>query len=392
MKNIPFTYSIRNLFARRITFVLTLSGIALVVFVFCAVLMLAHGLQKTMVDTGSKNNVLLFRKGSDSELSSGVNRELVNVIATLPQIAEDNAGHPMLSSEVVVIINLNRKGIGDMGNVSARGVTPETAFELRKDMKIVEGRRFKPGSREIIIGKAIRQRFQNTDIGQTIKFGGDEWTIVGIHEAKGSAFESEVWGDVDQMMQAFNRQGAYSSVTVRLNSPADTASLNQNLESDNRLLTIKAESEPDYYRRQSRFLVIFIRVLGLSITFIFSIGAVIGAMITMYAAVANRTREIGILRALGFRRRSVLTAFLVESIILSLIGGGIGILMASFLQFLSFSTINFGTFSDITFGYILSSQTVLATLIFAVFMGIVGGFLPAVRASRQDILGALRAG
>lgn len=392
MKNIPFTYSIRNLFARRITFVLTLSGIALVVFVFCAVLMLAYGLQKTMVDTGSRNNVLLYRKGSDSELASGVNRELVNIITTLPQIDKNEAGRPMVSPEVVVIINLNRKGIGDMGNVSARGVTPKTAFGLRKDVKIVDGRTFNPGSREIIIGKSIHQRFQNTDIGQTIKFGGDAWTIVGIHEAGGTAFESEIWGDVDQMMQVFNRQGAYSSVTVRLNNPADTTSLNQNLESDNRLLTIKAESEPDYYRRQSRFLAVFIRILGLSITFIFSIGAVIGAMITMYAAVANRTREIGILRALGFRRRSVLVAFLVESIILSLIGGGLGILMSSFLQFLSFSTINFGTFSDLTFSYILSPEIVMAALIFAVFMGIVGGFLPAVRASRQNILGALRAG
>ncbi len=240
------------------------------------------------------------------------------------------------------------------------------------------------------MGKSTNKRFQNTDIGNAIDFGGDSWIVVGIHEANGSAFESEILGDADQMMQVFNREGAYSSVTMRLNDPADFASLEEALEQDNRLLTLKAESEPEYYQRQSRYLGIFIRVLGLTITIIFSIGAMIGAMITMYAAVANRTLEIGVLRALGFSRWSVLTAFLVESIVLSLIGGALGLLMASGLQFLTFSTINFGTFSDITFSYLLSPQIIVAGLTFAVVMGIAGGFLPAVRASRQEIITALR--
>lgn len=390
MKNIPFTYSLRNLFARKISFFLTLFGITLVVFVFCAVLMLAYGLQKTMTDTGRPENVLLYRKGSDSELSSGVDRNLVNIIAALPQISTDESGQPMMSPEVVTVINLDLKSTGDMGNVSARGVTPATAFRLRPDIKLVEGRMFRPGSREIIIGTAIHKRFRNADIGNTIKFGGDKWTIVGIHEANGSAFESEIWGDGDQMMQAFNRQEAYSSVTVRLNNAGAFPALEKALENDNRLLTIKAETEPDYYRRQSQYLAIFIRVMGLTITIIFSIGAMIGAMITMYAAVANRTREIGVLRALGFKRWTVLTAFLAESIVLSLIGGALGIVMASVLQFVTFSTVNFGTFSDITFSYLLSPNIIIAGLVFAVVMGLLGGFLPAVRASRKDILGALR--
>lgn len=390
MKNIPFTYSIRNLFARRLTFFLTLMGITLVVFVFCAVLMLAYGLQKTMVDTGVPENVILYRKGSDSELSSGVDRDLVNIIAALPQITSEG-GRPFLSEEVVTIINLNLKSNGDMGNVSARGVNPETVFKLRPDVKVIEGRSFNPGSREIIVGTAINKRFQNTGIGKTIKFGGDTWTIVGIHEAEASAFESEIWGDADQMMQAFNRQEAYSSITGRLENTADFAALEQALESDNRLLTVKAETEPEYYRRQSRYLAIFIRVMGLTITLIFSVGAMIGAMITMYAAVANRTREIGVLRALGFKRWSVLAAFLTESVVLSLIGGALGILMASVLQVLTFSTVNFGTFSDITFSYLLSPEIIFFGLLFAVVMGVAGGFLPAVRASRQNILGSLRA-
>jgi ABC-type lipoprotein release transport system permease subunit len=392
MKNIPLSYSIRNLFARKLTFFLTLTGITLVVFVFCAVLMLAYGLQKTMVDTGRADNIILYRKGSDSELSSGVDRNLVNIIATLPQVGRSASGQPIQSPEVLTVINLDMKSNSSMGNISVRGVTPGMVFTLRPDVTIADGRSFNPGSREIIIGSAIQKRFQNTNIGQTIKFGGDEWTIVGIFDGDGSAYESELWGDVDQLMQAFNRQGAFSSVTVRLAELSQLPSLQETLESDNRLLTLKAESEPEYYRRQSRYLNIFIRVMGLSITLIFSIGAVIGAMITMYAAVSNRTKEIGVLRALGFKRRNVLASFLFESIFLSLLGGSLGILLASLLQFLTFSTINFGTFSDITFGYILNREIILYGLLFSITMGLAGGFLPAVQASRQNIVSTMRGG
>ncbi len=387
---IPISYSIRNLFTRKVTAFLTILGVALVVFVFAAVLMLAYGVQKTMVSTGSDDNVLMLRKGSDNELTSGVDRELVNTIRTLPEIQVSANGKPLLSSEVVTIINLSKFGTSDMGNVNVRGLSLE-AMELRPTVQITNGRMFQTGAREIIVGKNIARRFEGAQMGKQIKFGGGFWTIVGEFEAGGTGFESEIWGDADQVMQALNRSAAFSSVTVRLKDTNSFDALNRSMQADNRLNTIKIEREKEYYERQSRMMAMFIRIMGLLITIGFSVGAMIGAMITMYAAVANRTVEIGTLRALGFPRRSVLTAFLIEAIFLSLIGGGMGLLIASGLQFFTISTVNFGTFSELAFSFALSPDIVVGSLLFAVVMGVAGGFLPALRAARLDILSALRA-
>lgn len=387
---IPLTYTIRNLFTRKLTAALTIGGIALVVFVFSAVLMLAHGVERTLIATGADDNVVILRKGAENELTSGINRDLSNTIRTLPAIAQTADGRPLVSTEVVVIINLLKFTTNDMGNVTVRGVSPE-AFVIRPAIKIAEGRSFNFGSREVVVGRNIATRFQGAQIGSTLKFGGDNWTVVGVFEAGGTGFESEVWGDVDQLLQAFDRSSAFSSLTAKLRDPGAFDEMKNLMEADNRLQTVKIEREKEYYERQSRFFAIFIRILGLVITIGFSAGAVIGAMITMYASVANRTVEIGTLKALGFQSGSIMTAFLIESVALSLIGGLIGLGLASTLQYFTISTINFGTFAELAFSFSLSPSIVQYSIIFAIVMGVLGGVLPAARAARMDILSALRA-
>jgi len=241
------------------------------------------------------------------------------------------------------------------------------------------------------VGSSISSRFRGAKLGQTLKIGGDEWRITGIFEADGSGFESEVWGDAEQVMQTLNRLSTFSSMTVRLNHIGDFDALQDAMDRDQRFQQIRIEREKEYYERQSQLMATFIRILGLVVTIIFSAGAMIGAMITMYASVANRTVEIGTLRALGFKRRSVLATFLLESIFLSLVGGLVGLLIASGLQFFTISTINFGTFAELAFSFSLSLDIALWALAFSIIMGVIGGFLPAARAARLDIVTALRA-
>ncbi len=385
---IPLSYTWRSLWARRLTTVLTLGGIALVVFVFAAVLMLSHGVEQTMIDTGSDDNVIVLRRSANSELVSQIDRDAANMIRTNPSIATSGDGKPVVSTEVMVIINLLRKETNDMGNISVRGVSPE-APALRPEVRIVEGQMFRFGSHEIILGSSLAKRFQGTGIGEQIRFGDALWTVVGHFDAAGNGFESEIWGDVEQLMPAFGRP-VFSSVTLKLRNTADFDAVKKQIESDPRTQYTELKREKDFYSEQSKLMSDFIKILGLVVTIIFSIGAVIGAMITMYAAVANRTVEIGTLRALGFQRRSVLSAFLVESVFLAVIGGGAGVALAALLSFVRISTVNFGTFSELAFGFTLSPSIVVSAMVFSTLMGIVGGFLPAVRASRMNILTALR--
>ncbi|MGA9115635.1 MAG: ABC transporter permease [Bacteroidota bacterium] len=387
---IPLTYTLRSLLTRRLTSALTAMGIALVVFVFAAVLMLSDGITKTLVATGDERNVIMIRKGSDSELISGLDRDLVNTVRSLPAFATGPGGKPLVSAEVVTIINMEKLASGDMGNINVRGVGPEVSG-IRPGVRLTAGRWFRAGSREIAVGASVHTRFQGADIGRAVRFSGDAWRIVGVFASDGNGFESEIWGDAEELLGALNRPGVFSSVTARLRDPGSLAELEGLLESDNRLRTLRLEREKDYYERQSSFMAIFIRVLGLVITFGFSAGAVIGAMITMYAAVSHRTVEIGTLRALGFPRRSILAAFLVESSLLALVGGGAGLLLASGLQMFTISTVNFGTFAELAFGFSLTPFAAAASLAFALTMGLLGGVLPAARAARLDILTALRA-
>jgi putative ABC transport system permease protein len=385
---IPLLYSLRNLATRRLTTFLTASGMALVVFVFAAILMLADGLQKTLVETGSYDNVVVIRKGSVSEVQSGVDRSQASIVETQPEIAIGSKGQPLVAKELVVLINLPKRGSDKPGNVVMRGVS-ENSFILRPHVKLVEGRMPRPGTSEIIAGISIAKRFKGVGIGETLRFAMRDWTVVGIFDAGNTGFSSEIWGDVDQFMQAFRRP-VYSSVIFKLRDSTEFEKVKSRIENDPRL-TLEAMRETRYYEKQSEMMAKFLRILGISLTIIFSLGAIIGAMITMYAAVANRTSEIGTLRALGFQKGSILTAFLIESLFLALTGGTAGLFFASFLQFFTISTMNWQTFSELAFSFSLTFEIAYEALLFSLIMGLVGGLLPAVRAARMNIVDALRA-
>jgi len=385
---IPYSYSFRNLWTRRLTTVLTASGMALVVFVFAATLMLAEGLQKTLVATGSYDNVVVIRKSANSEVQSGVERAQASIVESRPEVAIGEAGRPLLDKEMVVLINLTKRGTSKPANVVIRGVGP-SGLLLRPQVRLIEGRMPRPGSAEVIAGKSIAERFQGGGIGETLRFGMRDWTVVGIFSAGTTGFNSEIWGDVDQLMQAFRRP-VYSSVLFRLRDSSEFAALKEQIESDPRL-TLEAKRETRYYYDQSESMAKFLRILGLSLTVIFSLGAVIGAMITMYAAVANRTTEIGTMRALGFGRGSVLIAFILESLLLGFVGGLLGIFFASFMQVITISTMNWQTFAELAFSFTLTFEIIWKSLLFSLIMGLVGGVLPAIRAARMSIVEALRA-
>jgi putative ABC transport system permease protein len=382
-----FFYSLRNLLTRRLTTFLTASGMALVVFVFASILMLAEGLQKTLVDTGSFDNVVVIRRSSGSEVQSGVDRVQASIVETLPEVASGPRGRPFLSKELVVLITMEKRESASRANVVIRGIS-EHSFLLRPQVRPVVGRAPKPGSSEIIIGRSIEKGFQEADLGKSLFFAMRSWTVVGVFDAGSTGFSSEIWGDVDQLMQAFRRP-VYSSLLFRLQESTDFEQVKKGIESDPRL-TLEAKRETTYYKDQSEMMAKFLRILGLSLTIIFSIGAIVGGMITMYASVANRTREIGTLRALGFRRTSILVAFLMESLFLGFLGGMAGLFFASFLQFFTVSTTNFQTFSELAFSFSLDVSITLKAMCFALAMGFVGGILPAIRASGMEIVDALR--
>jgi ABC-type lipoprotein release transport system permease subunit len=390
---IPPSYVARNLWARRLTTALTAAGLALVVFVFATVLMLDAGLNATMVTTGEYDNVVLIRRSAETEVQSNVARPQASVVESQPQVALARDGQPFASRETVVLISLDKRDSREQGsarrsNVPIRGVGPH-AMALRPQVRLVAGRMFRPGSSEIIAGASVARRFVGAGLGEQLRFGQREWTVVGVFDAGNSGFDSEIWGDVDQLMQAFRRP-VYSSLVLKLADSEQFAAFKKTVESDPRL-TLEAKREQEFYSDQTRALSTFINILGMSLSVIFSIGAVIGATVTMYASVANRVTEIGTLRALGFQRRSILAAFLAESLMLGLVGGLAGLAFASLMQFLSFSTTNFQSFSELAFGFRLTPLIILESLLFSVVMGLVGGFLPALRASRMAIVDALRA-
>jgi putative ABC transport system permease protein len=379
-----------NLWTQRLTTTLTLSGVALVIFVFVAALMLANGLKETLVATGADENAIVIRRSSQAEMQSFIEREQANIIKTQPEVATMSDGSPMATGDIVVLISLPKKKTDEPANVVVRGVAPQAAEIRQKQVTLVQGRMFGAGLQEVIIGKALQERFQGCDIGGSLRMAATEWKIVGVFDGHATGFDSEVWGDVDIMAPAFRRPG-FSSVTVRLKDTGEFEALKARLENDQRMV-VDVKREKEYYEEQSRMMSNFIGILGRVVTIIFSFGAMVGAMITMYAAVANRTQEIGTLRAIGFRRRSVLAAFMVEAVFLSLLGAAAGVLASSALNLITVSTTNWGTFSELAFGFDLSWQITGRALVFAIVMGLFGGFLPAVRSSRLKIVEALRTG
>jgi putative ABC transport system permease protein len=383
---IPFMYSFRNLWTRRLTTVLTASGMALVVFVFASILMLAEGLQKTLVDTGSYDNVVVIRKAAVSEVQSSVERLQASIVETQPEVAIGSEGQRLLAKELVVLITMPKRGSDKPSNVVIRGIS-ESSMSLRPQVKLMEGRMPRSGSSEIIAGQSIAKRFKGGGVGETLRFAMRDWTVVGVFDAGNTGFSSEIWGDVDQLMQSFRRP-VYSSIIFKLRDSSEFGKVKERIEGDPRL-TLEAKRETRYYKDQSEMLAKFLRILGISLTIIFSLGAIIGAMITMYAAVANRTSEIGTLRALGFQRSSILTSFILESLLLGFSGGLVGLFLASFLQLFTVSTMNFQTFSELAFTFSLTFEIIYLALLFALIMGFVGGVLPAFRASRMNIVEAL---
>lgn len=387
MHRIPLNYIWRNLATRKLTTVLTAGGMALVVFVFTAVLMLDAGLRTTMVSTGSPDNLLAIRSGSETEIQSSIDNDQLGVLESLPHIALDAQGQALLARECVVLYSLVKKDTGVPTNVTIRGTT-QTGLALRPQVKLVTGRMFRPGASEIIVGASLAKGFAGVEVGQTLTFARRDWLVVGIFDAGRTAFNSELWGDAEQLKQAF-RRSLYSSLILKLDDVHGVEAIRQMIVKDRRL-TIEVKPETQFYADQSKMLAGFISILGLTLSIIFSIGAVIGAMITMYAAVANRTAEIGTLRAIGFRRGSILIAFLLESMLLALLGGVVGLAAASLMQSVSISTMNWQTFSELAFAFRLTPGIAMSSLLFSFSMGLIGGVLPAWQAARLNIVDALR--
>ncbi|MDB4909415.1 MAG: MacB-like periplasmic core domain protein [Gemmatimonadetes bacterium] len=386
---IPFAYNYRSVVQRPVSTALTALGIGLVVAVFVAMLALANGFIAALVKTGSSDNVLLLRRGADSELSSGIPRDAISIISASPHIATGADGRPMVSPETYIVLNIPRAG-GDafaVANVVARGVS-EKAFDVRRNIKIIEGRRFASGQSEICVGAKLAGRFANVKVGDVLRFSNRNWNVVCRFTADGSSFESEIWGENEQFQSVFRGQG-FQDVAFRLKDPGGFDEAKRAFLADQRL-QVDAHRESEFYASQSELLGNILRFLAIMITSIMAVGAVFGAVNTMYASVSSRTPEIAVLLTLGFHPRSVLASFLAESALIALIGGIIGCLLALPINGVVTSTTNWASFSEIAFAFRVTPALLLAGIIFAVAMGIVGGFFPARRASKLPVIQALR--
>ena len=392
---IPISYNVRNLRLRKGLTVMTALGIALTVTTAIFLMALLAGLHRAFVNSGNPLNVLVLRKGSEAELSGGFDASLYPTLKTLPGIAKDSHGEPMTSGEWVVVIILPRKdGTGEV-NVTVRGMMPD-GLEMRQlagpdnhpGVKLIAGEWFHTGQREVVVSKSIRDRFTHANIGETMEFGKGSWKVVGVFDAGGSAYESEVWGDVNQMASDFDRQGGFSSAYLHATDPIAADAL-KNRVSDDQRLKLEGMLETDYYAKQTSSGAP-IKVIGIVVAFIMAIGSIFAAMNTMYAAVAYRGREIATLRVIGFSRPSILTSFVLESLLLALLGAAAGILLMLPFNGMETGTSNAVTFSEVVFALRITPQVAMYAIAFALIMGFVGGLAPAWHAARQNILNALR--
>jgi putative ABC transport system permease protein len=386
---IPISYNYRSVIARWPTVVISVLGIAGTVGVFLSMLAMARGFQATLVASGSQQNAIVMRAGADSEMSSGVMLDQVRVIADAAEVARDERGAPLATPEVVVVAAFPLVKTGTDANVQVRGVSPK-ALEVRPSIKMVEGRFFEPGLAELVVGSNAVTAYQGFELGSEVDFGGQHWTVVGIMDAGGSAFDSELWCDSSVLSQTYQRPvNFFSSVTVRLQSADRLQSFKDEISSDPRL-TVQVSREVEYYDKQSQMVSMLIRVLGFLVAFVMGIGAVFGALNTMYSAVAARAREIATMRALGFGGGSVVMSFMLESVAIALVGGVIGCLAVLPLNGFTAGTMNWQTFSHLSFAFQVTPLLFLVGLVFALLMGFVGGVLPAVRAARLSVAYALR--
>ncbi len=384
---LPLRYNVRSVFVRWRATLATIMGVALVVAVYVMVQSLAVGLERASGSTGDPRNLMIVRRGSVAESGSQITREQFKQIQFQPEIARDSKGEPIISADTVIVVNLPRgNGLEGEANITLRGVSPN-GFALRAKVGLVEGRWFTPGRREITVSRRLAKRFANMGVGSTIKIGARELTVVGWFDAQNSAFDSEAWMDADEVRSFFNRDN-YSSLLVRPIDPAASAALVKKIEADKRL-TARAISEVAYYKDQTKTAAP-IRILGNFLATTMSIGAVFAAMNTMYASIGARTREIGTLRVLGFRRRTVLLSFLIEGAILAAVGGAIGCLLALPMNGYSTGTIGFESFSETVFQFRITPWLAMKGMIFAVCVGLLGSLLPALRAARLPVIGALK--
>jgi putative ABC transport system permease protein len=391
---IPISYNIRNLRLRKGLTIMTALGIALTVTTAIFLMALIAGLNRAFVSSGNPLNVLVLRKGSEAELSGGFDASLYPTLKTLPGIAKDSKGEPMTSGEWVVVIILPRRdGTGEV-NVTVRGMMPD-GLEMRQlsepahpGVKLAEGRWFQTGQREVVVSKSIQNRFSHANIGDTMEFGKGSWKVVGVFDAGGSAYESEVWGDVNQMASDFDRQGGFASAYLRATDPIAAEAL-KNRVSDDQRLKLEGFIETDYYAKQTSSGAP-IKVIGFVVGFIMAIGSIFAAMNTMYAAVAYRGREIATLRVIGFSRPAILTSFVLESLLLALLGAAAGIVLMLPFNGMQTGTSNAVTFSEVVFALRITPQVAGYAILFALIMGFVGGLAPAWHAARQNILSALR--
>jgi ABC-type lipoprotein release transport system permease subunit len=384
---IPISYNVRSVLRRPWSTLATAVGIGLVVAILVLALALAHGFQQSVVATGSARNALVMRTGADSELTSGIDQAGASILRGLTDVALGPGGHPLVTSDMVVLINQERTGGKGSSNVTIRGVDHE-GMVLRDRVKITAGRMFEPGAAELVVGSRIATRFVGFGLGDQVKLGQRAFTVVGVFEAGGTAFESEVWGDV-AILSPVLRGGGYSSVTFRMKDPARFAALKKQLEADPRL-GVQVQREDVYYANQSDGLATTIRIAGVFIVLIMAVGAIFAAMNTMFAAVGARTREIATLLTLGFGPLAVMTSFVLESVIVALVGGVVGCLLALPINGMATSTTNFATFSEIAFAFQLTPSILLIGLGFAFVLGVVGGILPAWKASRLPLAAAMR--
>ncbi len=382
---IPLRYNLGSLWARRTGTIMTVVGIGLTVSIFVIMMALVSGLESTFVTTGQDNQLIVIRQGSLNETNSYFSRDLLQVVRFLPGISHDARQDPLAFGEIIVNINHTRIG-GESSNIIVRGTT-EAALSLRPEIRLVEGRMFRSGFREITASRALSRRFENLTTGSTIHFGRSDWQVVGLFDAGGTAYDSEIWADYDAVAQDWDRP-IYSSIILRAEN-AQAAERIQKRVADDRRINLQAIPQKKYFADQAGAAV-GVRMLGDFIAFIMGIGACFAAMNMMYGSVMARSREIATLRAIGFRRRNILASFLVESLILGLLGGAMGCLLALPMHGISTGTANFQTFSEVLFHFRLTPGVLMRGMIFAAIVGILGGYLPARRAARAKLVQLLR--
>ena len=385
---IPFMYNLRSVTMRPVSTATTAVGIGLTVAIYIGALALAAGFRASLISTGAPDNILVLRKGADSEISSGITLENANILRANPAVAVGPDGRPRASAEMVIVVSKQRLGQTGSSNIMLRGVDP-AAPDLRGGVTMVAGRMFTPGTDEIIVARRIAGRFANCNIGDKLRFEQRDFTVVGQFTAAGSAFESEIWGDANVLMPALHRDGYFQTFVFRMKDPSRYEQTKKALEADPRL-QIQVKREREFYAAQSELFTVLITAIGTFITVIMAVGAVFGAANTMYASIGARTREIATLLVLGFGPGSVMLSFVVESVIIAVIGGLVGCVLSLPMNGITSSTTNFQSFSEMAFQFRITPQILLQGVLFAAVLGLVGGFFPDLKASRQSLSRALR--